>query len=181
MLNKLILIRHGETDWNRNRKYCGFSDIALNEKGRKEAKALSMELENEKIDMLYASGLTRTMQTAEIAFPGKDIKKISGLREMNFGVFEGRSYEEIMQDSPEIYRNWMTDPLDFTIPDGESLNGFAQRVRESLNEILMENKNKTAAIFTHAGPIRIILCDKKGIGLDQMWDIEVKTGEIYIL
>jgi len=181
MSTKLILIRHGETEWSCQRRYCGFTDIDLNEKGRAQAKQLSKKLSKEKIDKVYSSDMKRVLQFTRIVFKDAPLEEISALREINFGVLEGLTYQEIMERHTEIYRKWLDNPLDIIIPSGESLNSLATRVRETLVKILSYNNNRTVAIVTHAGPMRIILCDALKLDLRKIWQIEPKLASISVI
>jgi len=170
MVAKLILIRHGETDLNRQRRYCGFTDIDLNRKGKDQAKNLSIRLNKfctklgilrneEKIHKVYSSDMKRTFHFAKIIFKNMPVKKLSEFREMNFGVFEGMTHQEVLKKYPEIYSNWLSNPFDSAIPKSESLNDFRKRVLKIFKKIASLNDNKTLAIVTHAGPIRMIIND----------------------
>ncbi|MBU2541163.1 MAG: alpha-ribazole phosphatase [Candidatus Omnitrophica bacterium] len=181
MPKKLILIRHGQTDWNYQKRYTGFTDIGLNKKGKAQARRLSKKLSKVEIHNVYASNMKRTVQFAKIIFKDKPVKEFSGLREMNFGILEGLTYQEIMKKHSQAYTKWLANPSKHTIPEGENLNNFAKRVRKTLKTLLSDNKNKTIAIFTHAGPIKVILCDILKISLRETWRIEPKSGSINII
>lgn len=190
---KIFLIRHGETNWSYRKKYCGFTDISLNRRGKKQAIKLAQILRNEKIDKVYSSDLKRAFQFAKIIFKNKTIIKLPQFREINFGIFEGLTHQEIMDTYPEIYQKWLTNPLKFNIPSGERLFDFARRIRKSLANILLNDDNKTIAIITHSGPIKVILCDALKLSLKEIWRLKIdlgslsivefdnKTGKIYLL
>ena len=105
MPTKLILIRHGETDGTYQKRYCGVTDLPLNKMGIEQVENASRNLKKEKIDKVYSSDMKRTIQSANIVFKDKDIEKLSSLREMNFGIFEGLTYEEIMKKHSDSYEN----------------------------------------------------------------------------
>ncbi|NQT46945.1 MAG: histidine phosphatase family protein [Candidatus Omnitrophica bacterium] len=169
MSTRVILVRHGETDWTRQRRYAGFTDIDLNETGRWQAGRLCERLHAEHIDKAYSSDLKRAYTSAKIALPDLLIEKVAGLREIKFGLFEGLTYQEAMEKHPEIYTRWIDNPRDVLIPQSEGLKKLAERVRVAIKEIVSSNKNKTVAIFTHGGPIRVILSDVAGFGLNDIW------------
>ncbi|MBW2004816.1 MAG: alpha-ribazole phosphatase [Deltaproteobacteria bacterium] len=181
MSTKVILIRHGETDWSYQKRYCGFTDIGLNEKGRQQARRLHKRLTKEKVHKIYSSNMKRTVQFAKIVFKDVSIKEMVYLREMNFGIFEGLTYQDIMEKYPRIYRNWLENPLDIIIPRGESLRTLARRVRKALKRILSQNSDKKVAVFTHGGPIRVILCDILKLDLKGIWKIEQELASISII
>jgi alpha-ribazole phosphatase len=157
MYTKLILIRHGETDWNLKRKYCGFLDIGINEEGKKQARKLYERLKEEKIQKVYSSDRKRTIQTAKIIFKKIKIEKIPDLREMHFGIFEGLTYRQIMKRYPLVYKKWLKDPYDTAIPEGEELREFKKRIVRAFKEIIALNKNKTVAVVAHGGVISAFL------------------------
>ncbi|MFH0839374.1 MAG: histidine phosphatase family protein, partial [Candidatus Omnitrophota bacterium] len=158
-MTRLLLIRHGETKYNLNRCYCGLSDPPLNASGISQAESLSGQLKDFDIALVYSSDLKRTMQTAEIVFPVHQIKTMPEFREFNFGVFEGLNYTEIAEKYPGFYHDWLINPLHVSIPKGERFTDFKNRVNNALSLVISLNRNKTIALVTHSGPIRLILCE----------------------
>jgi alpha-ribazole phosphatase len=181
MSTKVILIRHGETEWSYQKRYCGFADIDLNEKGRMQARKLLERLSKEKTHKVYSSGMKRTVQCAKIVFKDMQAEELLDLREINFGIFEGLTYKDIMEKYPQVYGEWLGSPLDIVIPRGESLKSLARRARKALRRILSQNSNKTVAVFTHGGPIRVILCDTLKLDLKEIWQIELELASISII
>jgi alpha-ribazole phosphatase len=177
----VILIRHGETDWSYQKRYCGFSDIDLNENGRQQGRQLHRRLKKEKINGVYASDMKRTLQFAGIVLKGVPIEETADLRELNFGIFEGLTHEDIMKLYPQIYGKWLENPLESAIPQGESLHAMAQRVRRALRTMLSANTDKTVAVVTHGGPIKVIICDVLQLGLHKIWKIEQALASISII
>lgn len=157
MSTRLILIRHGETDWSAQKRYCGVADVDLNERGRTQAIGLSKRLKGEDVHKVYSSDLKRALRFAGIVFNGISIERIQELREMRFGVFEGLTYEELMQKHPEVYAKWLNNPFEVDIPEGEEWKGFEGRVKSALDRIISLNKGRTVAVVTHAGPIKVIM------------------------
>ncbi len=153
MSTKLILIRHGETDLNAQKRYCGFLDKNINARGRNQAYRLAQRLKKEDIDKLYSSDRKRALVTAGIVFKRKKAIKVRGLREMNFGIFEGLTYKQIMKRYPLVYKQWLKDPYSLIIPRGEGLNGFQKRTVAAINKIVAANKDKTIAIVAHGGVV----------------------------
>jgi alpha-ribazole phosphatase len=159
MPTKLILIRHGETDWNAESRYLGHSDIGLNSKGLKQAGLLAKRLNKEIIHKVYASDSKRALSFAKKVFSGLCIEKMAQLKEINFGILEGETYDEVLRQNPRIYNKWLNEPFNAPAPGCETLNDFRARVRKIFRKLLLLNKNKTFAIVTHAGPIRVIIND----------------------
>lgn len=159
MPTKLILIRHGETDLNLNKRYCGSMDIELNLEGKKQARKLCKRLKNEKIHKVYSSDSKRAMQTARIVFEGREIERDSDLRELSFGCFEGLTYEQILKRHPKIYKKWLNNPFSVVIPEGEDLRDFRKRIVGALKKIISSNPDKTIAVVSHGGAISIYITD----------------------
>lgn len=157
MATKLILIRHGETDFNRKKRYSGFRDIPLNPKGRRQIGKLHKRLKDESVHKIYSSDRSRAIESAGIIFKGRRVESLPGLREIHFGIFEGLTYKEIMKKYPVIYKKWLKDPFSVNIPQGESLVSFRKRVVKELKKIIARNKGKTVAVVCHGGPISIFV------------------------
>ncbi|MEW5758001.1 MAG: histidine phosphatase family protein [Candidatus Omnitrophota bacterium] len=163
MAVKLLLIRHGQTNYNLKKRYSGFADVGLNKTGKQQARGLVKKLEKEKIHKIYASDRKRAIQTAKILFKNREIEKISDLREIHFGVFEGLTYKEILQKYPVIYKRWLKNPYKITVPKGESLSDLKKRVIRAIKKIMNSAKGgsasggKTVAIVTHGGVISVFL------------------------
>lgn len=162
MAKRIILIRHGETDWNLEGRYQGQTDIDLNDTGRRQAEKLSIRLRNETVDRIYSSDRIRAVNSAKIIFRGRRIKVETDLREISFGVFEGLNYKEILQRYPDIYSGWMKNPFDSLIPGGELPADFRRRVLGTFKSIVSLNKDKAVAIVTHGGPVNVIVRDVLG-------------------
>lgn len=157
MATKLILIRHGETAWNTQKRYCGFKDVCLSAKGKLQAKLLSKRLKAENVNKVYASDRKRALETAKIIFKDLKVEKIPDLREIHFGCFEGLTYREIMGKYPKVYGRWLKKPFSIRIPRGENLADFRKRVVSALKKIISLNPNKTIAVVCHGGTIGIFL------------------------
>lgn len=168
-MTRLLLIRHGQTDYNLNRRYCGSSDPPLNVSGLSQAKSLAGQLKGFDIRAVYSSDLLRAAQTAGVLFCGHQIKTMPNFREFDFGIFEGLNHLEIMEKYPGPYQDWLADPLHISIPGGEKFADFKKRVDSALSLVISSNRNKTIALVTHSGPIRIILCRALGCGFQRFW------------
>lgn len=157
MPTKIFLIRHGQTEGNARKQYCGLLDMELNAQGCLQVEKLSRRLEKETIHRIYASDRKRAVQSARIIFKGRRINKVSELKEINFGIFEGKSHQEIRESNADIYEKWLNDPYNTLVPEGESLMDFQARVTRALEKIILANSNKTTAVVCHGGTISIIL------------------------
>lgn len=177
---KLFLVRHGETDWNKARRYQGRQDTSLNATGREQARLAGEKLKEFAPAALYASSLNRTMETAEI------IGKIIGLcpqseprlQEIHFGEWEGRTYPEVLELFPLEVKMWRECPLETIIPGGETLKDVLVRTLDALNDIIAEAAGDVVVV-THGGPIRLLLCHMGSEGA--MWHYPVKPGSITVV
>ena len=176
---KIILIRHGETYLSLKKVYYGRIDTPLTAKGLRQAKDIRKYFSRENVDKVYSSNLKRAFNFAKIAFDGFIIEKTSELREINFGVFERLTHEQIMKKYRQAYSRWLKDPFTCVIPQGDSLSDFSNRVRAFFKKIIRENSNKTLAIVTHAGPIRIILNDI--IRPENIWSLKVDLASVSVI
>ena len=157
MATKLILIRHGETLWNTQKRYCGSTDIGLSAKGKKQARRLKEKLNGMNIHKIYTSGRKRAIQTSRIILNGAKIIKVEALREINFGVFEGLTHEEIMKKHTDVYEKWLKDPFKSRIPGAESISAFKKRIQAAIKKIACISYGKTVAIVCHGGVISIFV------------------------
>lgn len=178
---KVFLIRHGQTSWNLNMRYCGHSDIPLDAVGRSQAECLSYRLSKEKIDKIYSSDMKRALGFARLVFKDKLIEEIADFREVNFGVFEGLTHQEIMARYPKIYKKWLKNPVNIAIPRGENLNELNKRVTRALSKILGENEKSAIAIVTHGGSIRVVLCKILKIKLKDIWQMKLDLASLNII
>jgi len=178
---RLILIRHGETDYNVEKKYYGFSDPPLNDIGTWQAERLYERLKTDKIDTIYSSDLKRAYHTAKIAFKNHKITVSQDLRELNFGIFEGLTHQEITKKYSKIYNNWIEKPFTATIPEGEPLKNFQKRVLKILKLIISANRGHTVAVITHGGPIKIFLNDILKKNPNEFWMMKQESAAFNII
>jgi alpha-ribazole phosphatase len=158
MTTRIWLIRHGEPAGVRGRCY-GKLDIGLSAAGRAQMEATGRCLQAEHLDAIYASPRVRTMESARIlaSFHACDCREDAGLCEIDFGDFEGLTYDDIAARYPVLYRQWMDSPTDVEFPNGESFAAMRVRVLRAFEAIRRANEDRTAAIVTHGGVIRILL------------------------
>jgi len=176
---KMILIRHGETDWNRERRYLSFTDIELNAQGAKQATAVGKRLAGERLERVYSSPSLRAFDFAKLALGRFPVEITPALKEMNFGAFEGMDHVELMRKYPEDYKKWLADPLNSIIPQGEAPCDFKERVMKAFGRIVSSNKNANTAIVTHGGPIRMFVSAISGV--KDIWQIQVDPAGITIV
>lgn len=159
MKRTIYLARHGETDWNRERRWQGQSDIALNEVGRAQARALAASLERFGITQVGASDLSRATETARIvadAFALTEIGLDPGLRERGFGVFEGLTQEECSERYPEHWANYCA--VKSLPPGAEPIASVAARFREALLRYHARHiGGESLLLVSHGSAIRVFI------------------------
>jgi broad specificity phosphatase PhoE len=151
----LLLVRHGETDWNRDGRWQGHSDTHLNEIGRAQAERVAGELDG--VDVVYSSDLARARETAEIIARRLDLPVLfdSRLRERSFGAWEGLTAGEIEADFRDAHLRWLAGEGPGA-DDAEPFEAFGQRVGVALEEILERHPDETVLVVAHGGTIRVI-------------------------
>ncbi|MEW5922083.1 MAG: histidine phosphatase family protein [Bacillota bacterium] len=157
-MQKVYLIRHGETEWNRQLRYQGQRDISLNEEGRRQAMLIADYLSQENIEAVFSSPLLRARETAAqiAAKHGLGIHLEECLLEIDFGEWEGRLYTDFEEEQRLIAERWFINPESVSIPGGELYPAFRERVLAGYQRILHGN-NKSKVLVTHAGVIRVIV------------------------
>lgn len=153
---KLILIRHGETQWNRERRMQGHSDSPLSEVGLRQAQLLAQRMKNFEFHALYCSDSGRAHHTARTVAEVTGHKLIvePRLRERHFGLFEGLTAVEIQERHAEAYEKFKSRDPDYAVPGGESAAAFRERALACLAEIAMRHPSEVVVIVTHG-----LVCD----------------------
>ncbi len=166
------MVRHGATDYTQQSRYCGWRDPPLNDTGRRQAERLRECLAAREFQGAWSSDLARAAGTAEAILSGrlKEFARDERLRELNFGDWDGLTYDEICARDGERYRAWIDDPLP-SVPGGEGLGDLEKRVTSFLDEIAVntEEKKRCFLLVTHAGPIAVALCRAAGRPLSEFW------------
>lgn len=179
---EIIFIRHGETDFNRARLYFGHLDPDLNETGIEQLRKAKILFEKrEKMpDIVFSSDLKRCSQSMEILEIDEETEKIltEDLREINFGIFEGKTYEEIKNKYPEKVEKMKNDWRNFKADKGESINEMMLRVAEKMNEIINQYRNKKILVVAHAGVIQALISYYLFGNLDGYWKFKINNGSI---
>lgn len=177
---KIILIRHGETDWNKEQVFRGKIDVPLNTRGSAQAHAVGAALQEVVIDALYASPLVRAYETARVLAEGRNVEigAEEGLSDIDFGLWQGVPKEKVRETYPDLYATWMTDPHRVTLPQGETLRTVQNRSMAVLERIIGNNPGKTIAVVSHRVVNKVILCGILGIDLSRFWYVKQDTCAI---
>jgi probable phosphoglycerate mutase len=183
-MTEILLIRHGETDWNVEKRLQGHIDIGLNGKGRWQAEALGMTLANEALDAVYASDLQRAVLTAQAIanYQGLTVQKDSLLRERCYGALEGMSYQEINQVYPDTYIAWRAREIHARYPAGdnpaETLLEFSNRVVNAVIALADRHTSEKIAIVTHGGVLDCVHRAAAGQSLSVKRDFDIFNAGI---
>ncbi|WP_042349379.1 histidine phosphatase family protein [Bacillus massiliigorillae] len=175
---RLILIRHGMTEFNKQKKYMGYTDEPVIQERLNDYESLRLALVDESVEKIYSSDLIRCQQTARYLFDDEFFLD-KRLREIHFGDWEGKTYEQLKENP--AYCHWLDHWETDCIPNGECGPAFRERVLAFIQErvLLNSNRSKTIAVVSHGGVIRHIvsaLCKEM-----KYWDVHVNFGQAIVL
>lgn len=179
-MTRLILVRHCTTICNEGGVLSGLTDSKLSEKGKLQANKLTEFLKNEKIDKIYTTPFSRTKETVKNLAKIKNIQieESDLLNEINFGNFEGLSFKKIEKDYPKEFEKMIKEGFEYKYPSGESLIDTFHRVKNQIDIILEQNKNKSILICSHGGTIRNIISYLLCNDYKYHWNFRVDNGSI---
>ena len=165
---EIILIRHGETEWNSQQRMQGHSNSDLSLVGQAQIQALGQWMKNVPFDLIYSSDSLRAKQTAEAItqFSGHELQFDQRLREKNLGVFEGLTSEEARERHPEVFRLFKTAGSKYVIDEGESTQQLQDRALEIVDEIRIKHPEERVLLVTHGGFIRVVMKHSLGLSLE---------------
>ncbi len=169
MLKEILLLRHGETDWNIQRRFQGGTDIPLNSNGERQAVILHKTISSWDPDTVWVSPLQRAVKTAELLMDGQTerITVMNDLREINFGDWEGKSID-ILRTSDPLFNEWQDEPFLKAIPNSEPTDKVFSRVRRVL-KVVTECDAERILIISHGGTLRVLLAEALGVPLKATW------------
>jgi len=182
-MTRILLIRHGQTEWNRQQVFRGRADIPLSNVGIEQAMALAERLAEEPIAAVYSSPLARALVTAEHVARPHNLQphRVDGLTDISFGAWEGRPHEDVRQEDGELYERWQSQPHLVRLPDGEALAEVRQRATAALDDIVTRHGGGTVAVVAHRVVNKVLLCAFLGLGDDAFWRIRQDTGCLNIV
>jgi len=166
-MTDFIFIRHGETDFNRQLRFQGQIDVALNANGHEQARRLARALAAQPFDLLVSSDLLRTRETAAPLEGQRQLRATlqPGLREQHFGVLEGLDAPGVQALHPELWAQWLRHDADYALPEGESARQFHARVLGTVRELAAAHQGKTLAVVTHGGVLDMLWRTVHGLAL----------------
>jgi len=166
-MTELILLRHGETDWNRELRFQGHVDVSLNAIGLEQARRLALRLSGEAAHHVYASDLLRARQTAEPVSGRLGLATVSdpALREQSFGLVDGMRVDDIKARHPQAWEGWLRFDEDYCMPEGETTRQFHARVMDAVQRIAAAHTGQTLVVVTHGGVLDMVYRTARALGL----------------
>lgn len=181
---RLVLVRHGETDYNRDGRWQGAdSDPPLDDRGRGQAREVGEALAGVPFTALYSSDLERALESARIIGEavGLEPRVLEGLREMSHGAWEGKTREEILETWPDEYALFESDPWNVSRPEGDSYRDLAERIWPLLDRLAERHQGERILVVTHGGPIRLVLSELAGTPLTERDRLGVENGSWFVI
>jgi broad specificity phosphatase PhoE len=173
MKTRLIFVRHAEAEGNKTRRFHGWTDSGITEKGHLQAKRVAERLVSMDVDVIYSSSLKRTMQTASYISEALNLPVISSdmLKEINGGDWEDVPWEELQERWPDEYEVWENRPYEHRMPNGESMDEFQNRLINEVMRIIRLNEGRNILVVTHGTAIRAMLCHFRDCTLEEMINV----------
>ena len=185
---RLLLVRHGETNWNKESRFQGIRDIPLNDNGRSQGRKASTFLQNVPIDFAVSSSMLRPKETAEIILeqhPDVPLETTPELMEICHGLWEGMLETEIQADYPDLLQQWKDKPETVQMPEGENLQQVWDRAIAAWNKIAVKYSNtdtpQTGLVVAHDAINKVILCYLLGLKPDNFWNIKQGNGAVSVI
>jgi alpha-ribazole phosphatase len=182
-MTNLVLIRHGETDWNAEGRWQGQADVPLNATGWKQAQQMARSLKSTGISAIYSSDLQRASQTAKVLADeiGVPVRLDSRFREIHQGEWQGLLLSEIQAHYAHANQDRLRDPMSFSPPGGEPVAQVRARVLTAVQEILCQHLDETVAIVSHGFALAVLITHVKGQPFNQLWDQMPGNGQWIML
>jgi len=185
---RLLLVRHGETNWNRESRFQGIKDIPLNEQGREQGRRAAEFLKDVKIDFAVSSSMLRPKETAELileAHPGVELALEPELMEIGHGLWEGKLEAEIEAEYPGLLKQWKTAPETVQMPEGENLQQVWERAIAAWNQLVetasQSEETQTGLVVAHDAINKVILCYLLGLQPANIWSIKQGNGAVSVI
>ncbi|NLJ74818.1 MAG: histidine phosphatase family protein [Firmicutes bacterium] len=179
-MTKILLIRHGETVWNKEKRYQGQKDSPLSDEGIRQGQKTGAFLAQQEIAAVYSSDLSRAVWTAEAISGHHGLTPIQDqrIREMSFGVWEGMTREEIKQKFPDIFYARYRDSMNTRVPGGELPHEVVERFHAFLNELIKTHVSETVVVVSHGGCLRFTIAALLSIPLEKSYCLHLSNAGI---
>jgi probable phosphoglycerate mutase len=182
---RIYLVRHGETEWNRVRRFQGRSDLPLNQEGKKQVRALALALQNIPLLAIYTSPLLRALETArsiKVFHPSTPLFEEESLMEMDLGEFDGMNVQDWAEQYPDFRKAWNENPASVKMPGGESLKDVQDRAKETLKRITrIYPSDSTICIISHNFVNLTLLCDLLKIPLNRFRELRQENAAFNVI
>jgi broad specificity phosphatase PhoE len=177
---RLLAIRHGDTEFARERRFAGGRDVGLTSHGRRQFAAVARSVAGTAPAALYTSPLSRARESAELigAALGLDVRVAPAFREMAFGAWEGLTRAEVTARYPREFEAWTVTPHLVEPPGGERLHDVAARVGEGVAALCAAHGGQTLVLVSHAIVIRLIVLAALGLGPERLWSVDASPAGI---
>ena len=173
---QLILVRHGETQWNAEEIFRGRADIPLSETGLRQAELLADYLADMEIEAVYSSPLQRAYKTAEAIASrhGITVRLEPGLLDLDFGEWEGKTWQRVQEEYQELAGQWLAAPEKIRFPAGEGLDDVKQRAVQVVNNAIAIHRG-TVVLVSHRVVLKVLICYLLGLDNSHFWNIRLDT------
>jgi alpha-ribazole phosphatase len=180
---RLWLLRHPEPESRATGRCYGSLDLSLSDKGIRQARAVAQTMAGEPLAAIYSSPRQRCQQAASILAEGRNcpVETADAFRELDFGEFEGRTYDEIAAACPDLYRQWMETPTKVQFPGGESYCDLRMRVVAAAGELRTRFAGQSIALVTHAGVIRVLLAEALRMRAEDIFRISQRYASLNLI
>ena len=178
---RLALVRHGEADGSVHGRCCGSLDPPLSDEGRRQMRHASRLLQRLPVVTVYASPQARALDSARTLEMAAPLVVDDRLREIDFGLLEGLTYDEIADRHPDVWRGWMQAPIDVAFPHGERFDAFNTRVALAIADLTTRHPGDAIVVVAHGGVNRLILTRALGLDLRHMFRLQQTCGAVSLI
>jgi len=182
-MTQIYLVRHGQTQWNKEQVFRGTIDVPLNECGQEEARLTGEALRDRPIRAVYTSPLVRASETAAAiaGIHGLEVQTLQGLTDLSFGEWQGVPHSTVMERYPDLYRRWLEEPHRVTFPGGDDITTLQSRAVKAVKQTVSSHPEDTIVMVSHRVVNRVLVCGLVGIDLSHFWQIGQDTAAINTL
>jgi broad specificity phosphatase PhoE len=179
-MTQIILVRHGQTPWNKDKIFRGSKDIPLNDTGREEARLAGEWLKDETIQAAYCSPLSRARDTGEAIarLHGLQVQDLPGIADICYGDWEGLPLSEVKVKYADLYRQWETAPHTVRFPQGETLDEVKTRALQAVEEVVQRHPGQTVLLAAHRAVNKVLIAALTGLDNSHFWRIGQDTTAV---
>ena len=172
-MTRLIIVRHGRTEWNRVERFRGRADIGLDEVGMKQAESAAKRIGEWPVSAIYSSPLRRALTTAEImAGPlGLNVQLMPGIIDIDYGAWQGLSTEDVVARDDHLYSRWIESPNKVKFPGGESFVEVRERAASAVNDLIQRHPKQTVVLVSHKVICQILILSLLDLDSSHFWQI----------